>query len=121
MPEITQDALVLALDKSVDTRANVSVQKEITRIKNAVKGYKKGVREGRKPYQVKHYKTKACNTCKLKSECTTNKYGRLIERTEFAEYVESNNERVNQNPEYYRERQQIIEHQFGKHIKNSEL
>lgn len=75
--------------------------------------YKKGVREGRKPYQVKHYKTKACQTCALRSQCTTNKHGRLIERSEFEQYVESNNERVNQNPEYYRERQQIIEHQFG--------
>ena len=35
------------------------------------------------------------------------------ERTEHAEYVERNNKRVNKNPDYYRERQQIIEHQFG--------
>ena len=56
LPEITQDALVLALDKSVDTRANASVQKEITRIKNAVKGYKKGVRDLRKAQiQIKNF------------------------------------------------------------------
>jgi len=56
LPEITQNALVLALDKSVDTRANASVQKEITRIKNAVKGYKKGVRDLRKAQiQIKNF------------------------------------------------------------------
>ena len=31
----------------------------------------------------------------------------------FAQFVKDNNDRVNQNPDYYRERQQIIEHQFG--------
>ena len=36
-----------------------------------------------------------------------------IERTEYSEYVERKNKRVNQNPDYYRQRQQIIEHQFG--------
>jgi Transposase DDE domain len=40
-------------------------------------------------------------------------FPRFIERTEYAQYVTSNNERVNTNPEYYRQRQQIIEHQFG--------
>jgi hypothetical protein len=37
----------------------------------------------------------------------------LIERTEYQQYVTRNNDRVNQNPDYYRQRQQIIEHQFG--------
>jgi len=49
----------------------------------------------------------------LGSECTKNKLGRIIERTEYAEYVARNNKRVNANPNYYRQRQQIIEHQFG--------
>ena len=75
--------------------------------------YNKSLKDGRKSYQVKHYKTKACKTCELRAQCTTNKHGRLIERTEYAQYVKTNNDRVNQNPEYYRERQQIIEHQFG--------
>ncbi|WP_445012644.1 transposase [Aquimarina mycalae] len=46
-------------------------------------------------------------------QCTTNKLGRVIERTEYQEYTDRNNDRVNINPEYYRQRQQIIEHQFG--------
>ena len=77
------------------------------------KWYKKKLINGRKSYHVKHYKTKECKACPLRSECTNNKLGRIIERTEYAQYIERNNTRVNQNPEYYRERQQIIAHQFG--------
>jgi len=75
--------------------------------------YNKKLNNGRQSYQVKHYKTKACKTCALRTQCTTNKMGRIIERTEYQQYITENNDRVNQNPEYYRERQQIIEHQFG--------
>lgn len=75
--------------------------------------YNKSLKNGRKSYRVKHYKTKACKQCKLRSECTSNKYGRVIERTEYAKYVARNNQRVWNNPLYYRQRQQIIEHQFG--------
>ncbi|MDG2450589.1 MAG: IS1182 family transposase [Saprospiraceae bacterium] len=75
--------------------------------------YNKSLKNGRKPYLVKHYKTKACKDCKLRSACTSNKLGRIIERTQYAEYIKRNNHRVNTNPDYYRQRQQIIEHQFG--------
>ena len=75
--------------------------------------YNKNLKNGRKSYHVKHYKTKACNGCRLRKDCTSNKLGRIIERTEYAEYVTRNNERVVQNPDYYCQRQQLIEHQFG--------
>jgi len=75
--------------------------------------YNKTSTKGRKSYKVKHYKTKACSECKLRTDCTKNKNGRFIERTEYQEYVTRNNDRVNKNPDYYRQRQQIIEHQFG--------
>jgi len=77
------------------------------------KWYNKTLKNGRKSYQVKHYKTKACNGCHLRAQCTTNRYGRVIERTEYQQYITRNNDRVNQNLNYYRQRQQIIEHQFG--------
>jgi hypothetical protein len=67
----------------------------------------------KRAHRVKHYKTKACKGCSLRSLCTTNKNGRFIERGIYQEHLESNAERVNQNPEYYRLRQQITEHQFG--------
>ena len=75
--------------------------------------YNKSLKNGRKSYYVKHYKTKACGDCRLRTQCTKNKLGRIIERTEYAQYVEANNQRVNKNPDYYKLRQQIIEHQFG--------
>ncbi len=75
--------------------------------------YNKKLNNGRLSYKVKHYKTKACQGCPLRIKCTTNKLGRVIERTEYQEYTDRNNDRVNINPEYYRQRQQIIEHQFG--------
>jgi len=77
------------------------------------KWYHKKLLHGRKSYRFKHYKTKACAGCNLRSQCTTNKLGRLIERTEYQPYVTGNNNRIKKNPEYYRQRQQIIEHQFG--------
>ena len=42
-----------------------------------------------------------------------NKNGRFIERSIYQEALEENQKRVEENPEYYRLRQQITEHQFG--------
>src|SRR4030043_1547060 len=39
--------------------------------------------------------------------------GRAIDRSEHADIIEANAIRVNENPDYYRKRQQITEHQFG--------
>src|SRR4030043_2491626 len=39
--------------------------------------------------------------------------GRAIDRSEHADIIEANAKRVNENPDYYRKRQQITEHQFG--------
>lgn len=70
-------------------------------------------KKGNVSYRIKQYKSKNCKTCPLKELCTTSPRGRVIERSEYQEYVTRNNERVNANPDYYRQRQQIIEHQFG--------
>jgi DDE family transposase len=65
-------------------------------------------------HKVKHYKNRqACKTCTLRAQCTTNKNGRFIERSIYQEALEENQKRVEDNPEYYRMRQQITEHQFG--------
>lgn len=69
--------------------------------------YKKG------NYRMKQYKTRACSSCTIKNQCTRNKTGRLIERSEYQEVIEENRDRVLADPDYYRTRQQIIEHQFG--------
>lgn len=65
-------------------------------------------------HRVKHYKNrKACNSCHVRSQCTKNKNGRFIERSIYHEALEENEKRVNENPDYYKLRQQISEHQFG--------
>ena len=48
LPENQQNELVLAIDKFVGSRANKTIQREITRIKNLVKGFKKGVKDLRR-------------------------------------------------------------------------
>ena len=64
-------------------------------------------------YKIKQYKTKACKSCSIKQQCTQNKTGRLIERSEYQQVIEENRDRVMADPDYYRTRQQITEHQFG--------
>ena len=59
------------------------------------------------------YKTSSCQTCSIRQECTKNKLGRTIERSGYQDVIDENRERVLANPEYYKLRQQIIEHQFG--------
>jgi transposase len=65
-------------------------------------------------HKVKHYKNRqACKECHLRQLCTKNKNGRFIERSIYQEALDDNHKRVKENPEYYRLRQQITEHQFG--------
>ncbi len=65
-------------------------------------------------HKVKHYKNRqACKICPVRHLCTINKNGRFIERSIYQEALEENQKRVEENPEYYRLRQQITEHQFG--------
>ena len=55
----------------------------------------------------------ACENCQLKKQCTKSKKGRAIHRSVYQEALEENEARVRANPEYYKQRQQIIEHVFG--------
>ena len=63
--------------------------------------------------RVKHYKTKACLTCPLFEQCTKNKAGRLIERSEHMDLIDANKRRIQDKKELYRRRQSIVEHPFG--------
>ena len=69
--------------------------------------YKKG------KTKVMHYKTKACKGCAIREQCTNSKNGRVIERGIHQKFIEENQKRVEKNPDYYRLRQQVTEHQFG--------
>jgi transposase len=70
-------------------------------------------KHGKTTNRMKHYKTPACKSCSFFERCTKNKAGRLIERTEHAELIEANKQRIELNKELYRKRQAIVEHPFG--------
>lgn len=67
----------------------------------------------KKPYKVKRYGTHKCEHCPLKPKCTISDRGRFIERAMHQDYVDRNNKRVEKYKDFYRLRQQIIEHPFG--------
>ena len=63
-------------------------------------------------YRFKTYRTEACKTCSLKSQCTKLPK-RIIQRSEFQDAVDINDNNIKQNPHYYKRRQAICEHPFG--------
>ena len=64
-------------------------------------------------YLAKHYKTNACSSCPARQLCTKNKKGRLIERNEYAPYIEINRFNIESNADVYKKRQSIVEHPYG--------
>jgi transposase len=80
---------------------------------NGVVYERKNNKKGAENIRFKHYKTAACKGCPLRTQCTQSPNGRVLQRLENQASIDRNNKRVNQNPDYYRQRQQIIEHQFG--------
>jgi transposase len=60
-------------------------------------------RSGKGVYRFQRYNTPACKTCHVRHLCTQSKTnGRYIDRSEYAEVIEDNAARVNENPDYYR-------------------
>jgi hypothetical protein len=51
--------------------------------------------------------------CPVNHLCTSRPAGREIDRSEYAQGVEENNKRYQENPQLYRTRQEINEHIFG--------
>jgi transposase len=63
--------------------------------------------------QYKIYKTKACNGCPLRAQCTTSKYGRKILRWVAQEVLERLHARNRGRPELLKLRKTLAEHPFG--------
>jgi transposase len=61
----------------------------------------------------KQYRTKACKHCPFRSNCTRSKKGRLIQRSEYAEYYERNRINTIVKEHLYKRRQEIVEHPYG--------
>lgn len=56
---------------------------------------------------------KACKGCTVKSLCTTNKSGRIVERNIHTPLYEQNARNIEANPQLYNKRQSIVEHPYG--------
>ena len=67
----------------------------------------------RDSYEFKKYRTPACKECPVKTLCTSRKGGREIDRSQYADAVEENNQRYRENGQLYRKRQEVNEHIFG--------
>ncbi len=63
-------------------------------------------------YRFKTYRTDGCKTCLLKHQCTKLPK-RIIQRSEYQDAVDINDNNIKQNPHYYKRRQAICEHPFG--------
>ena len=63
-------------------------------------------------YRFKTYRTNACKTCPLKNQCTKLPK-RIVQRSEYQDAVDINDNNIKQNPQYYKRRQAICEHPFG--------
>jgi transposase len=75
--------------------------------------HKKTGRTEESGYRFQKYRTSACKSCPVKHMCTSRKGGREIDRSEYADAVEENNKRYQENQQLYRRRQEINEHIFG--------
>lgn len=64
---------------------------------------------------VKHYKSSKCKSCPVLNSCTKNtgNRGRVVERSEFADYYEKNKFNVLTKQYIYKRRQTIVEHPYG--------
>jgi transposase len=61
----------------------------------------------------KQYRTRSCKLCPARSECTRSKTARLIHRSEFADYYETNRINFQEKERLYKRRQAIVEHPYG--------
>ena len=65
-------------------------------------------------YTFKQYKTTACKSCPVRSQCTTAKAnGKIIQRSQFTQHIQDNAARVKNNETLYRKRQALVEHPYG--------
>jgi transposase len=63
-------------------------------------------------FRFKTYRTSDCKTCAIRSQCTKLPK-RIIQRSEYQDAVDTNDNNIKKNPQYYKRRQAIVEHPFG--------
>ena len=67
---------------------------------------------GETSFRFKTYRSNACKTCVLKNQCTKLPK-RIIQRSQYQDAVDVNDNNIKRNPQYYKRRQSICEHPFG--------
>jgi transposase len=60
------------------------------------------------------YKTRQCKHCPVRPKCTKSaENGKVIQRRKYAQNIEDNRLRIENNPTAYKKRQAIVEHPYG--------
>jgi len=60
------------------------------------------------------YKTRQCKHCPVRPKCTKSaENGKVIQRRRYAQNIEDNKLRIENNPSAYKKRQAIVEHPYG--------
>ena len=60
------------------------------------------------------YKTNQCRHCPVRAKCTASKQnGKIIQRRKYAQNIEDNRLRIENNKSVYKKRQAIVEHPYG--------
>ena len=75
--------------------------------------YTKGKKRPTPTVFFQYRNAKACKSCPVRSLCTNNKSGRIIERNLHTPYYEQNARNIAANKELYKKRQSIVEHPYG--------
>lgn len=105
------DYLVAKFKYNKDNDSYTCPQGEV--LKTTGRWHKKTSRLESSHYQFKKYRSSACKECAVKHLCTSRKSGREVDRSEYADAVDENNQRYRDNKVLYRTRQEINEHIFG--------
>ena len=63
-------------------------------------GYNKSQGKNRNDTKIQHFKINECKNCPVITLCTKSKYGRVLERSEYAEYIEQNRKNMEANPTF---------------------
>lgn len=60
------------------------------------------------------FRTSACRYCKVRDLCTRSvKNGKIVQRSQQSQVIQSNKQRIEENKAIYRRRQAIVEHPYG--------
>jgi hypothetical protein len=64
--------------------------------------------------KFQQYRTNQCKNCEVREKCTTSKQnGKIVQRRKYAENIEANRQRIENDKVTYKKRQAIVEHPYG--------